>query len=360
MLRLGLARLGGGLLLGLALVCAGCGGAAQKDSGAAQKDSGAAQPPAASGATAGGSATGEQQAEVSKVIATVNGKPLYRAFYEQNLSFMRNRLPAGADAGSMDLYLNARFDALDRLVEDELIYQEAQRRGLMASDADVQADYDRMAEAAGGEAPFLATMYAQHITRDGALEAVRRKLTVDQFIKKMIDPMITVTDSEMAQYYNTHLKRFTPQRWSRVSHVLVICPRTAESDIVTRAAQRASQIAANARAGTSFEQLAKEFSEDAASAARGGSLGWMKAGESVPEFDEVVERLAPGEVSDPVRTDHGFHVIKVVEVKGGAPLPLEEVKDACREAVVTTKKAEYLRSLTSQLRSSAEIVSYLN
>jgi len=338
----------GALLVAVALCGWGCAAAPE------------GQAPAGALETSAPGSASQTQEQVSQVVARVNGKPLYKAFYEQNLSYIRNRLPAGGETGSMDEYLNAKFDALERLIDDELIFQEAQRQGLMAGEPDVLKEYARMTEAAGGEAPFLSTMYAQHITKDGALEAVRRKLTVDNFIKVKIDPQIQVSDSDIAAFYNANLSRFTPHRWSRVAHVLVTCPRSAADDIATRAARRAAEIAASARAGTPFAKLATEFSEDPSSAVRGGSLGWMKQGEFPAEFEAAVESLSIGQISDPVRTDHGYHIIQLLETKGGEPLPLEEVKDACREGVLKSRKAEMLRSISSQLKSSAEIVSYMN
>ena len=107
--------------------------------------------------------------EFSQVIAKVNGRPLYRAFYEQNLSYIRSRIPIGGRAHHTEMYLKAPSDALERLVDDELIYQEALREGMSASDAEVQAEYDRAAKAAGGERYFLVSLQSQHISKKMAI-----------------------------------------------------------------------------------------------------------------------------------------------------------------------------------------------
>ena len=104
--------------------------------------------------------------------------------------------------------------------------------------------------------------------------------------------------------------------------------------------------------------MARDHSEDSTSLA-GGSLGRIRKGYAQPEFDTVAFSLAPGEISDPVRTDAGFHIIKAGERVGGTPRPFAEVAEDCRKAVLNQKIAAALKERIARLRDGSRIDSYL-
>lgn len=309
----------------------------------------------------GGSAEVARQAGVEpqpEVIGEVNGRPLYKPFYEQNLAYIEARLSKDVSSADVERYMNAKFEAFDMLVQDELLAEEARRRGITATDEEVQAELKRSAQAAGGESMFLAALRAKGIGRTQVLDGIRRKLTVDRFVKETIAPSLKASEDEAVSYYNQHLDRFTPEAWVKASHIFVSCPRDADADRLRRAHDHARKILQSIRSGASFEEMAKEYSEDG-TAELGGSLGRMKKGYAPPEFDAVAFSIAPGEVSDLVRTDKGFHIIKVKERFGGKPRPYAEVADVCRKNVLNQKQAATIQELTSRLRSTAQVVSNL-
>jgi len=305
------------------------------------------------------SASTAPEEHLSPVVAHVNGRPLYRAFYEQSLSYIRNRLPAGQSESTVERYLRAPDDAFDRLVDDELIYQQAQTEGLVAPPDEVARELDRISEPAGGLEAFFAAMRAQGLGRLEAEEGIRKRLTIDKYIKTRLSPLAaTATDEEMLNFYNKHINRFTPELWVKLYHILIRCPRDAEATVVNKSRERVNKILANIRAGESFEGMARDFSEDS-SAHLGGSLGFVKKGATWPEVDAIAFSIAPGLVSDPVRTDAGFHILRVTERRGGVPDSFESVKETCRKAVLTAKQSEAIQQLTDRLRASAKIVSYI-
>ena len=296
---------------------------------------------------------------LSAVVATVNGRPLYRAFYDQSLTFMRNRLNAGQDTTTVERYINAKFEALDRLIDDELIYQEAQNEGIAVSEDNIQEEFKRASAGSGGEQRFLSIMRQQGISRFDAVEGIRRRLTINKFMRDKVMSGITVTDEEALSFYNTNLQKFTPELWVKLFQITVLCPRSDPPARAEQARKRAAKILANIQAGEPFEAMAKEFSDDR-SASVGGNIGFVKRGATYPEFDAVIFTLKPGEVSEVLRTDIGFHIVKVVERRGGTPIPFESSKEECRKAVLSQKQADAVRAIASRLRESAKIVTHLN
>jgi len=315
----------------------------------------AADPKGRETAAADTSSVDDRQPEV---IGTVNGRPLYKSFYEQNLSFIETRLSKDVGSADVERYLNARFEAFDMLVQDELLSEEAQRQGIGVTDEEVQAELARSAQASGGESIFLASLKARGMGRRQALEGIRRKLIVDRFVKEKLQPGITVTDDESIAYYNAHLDRFTPEAWVKASHIFIGCPGSADEDRVRKAREHAEKILRAIRGGASFEEMARQHSEDG-TASMGGSLGRMKKGYAPEAFDKVAFSLPPGQVSDVVQTDKGFHIIKVTDRFGGAPRPYQEVADVCRKNVQNQKQATAIEELMRRLKSQAQIVSQL-
>jgi len=296
---------------------------------------------------------------LSSVVAEVNGQPIYRAFYEQSLNFMRTRIEKSRQGSGVEGYLNAKFDALERLIDDELLYQQAGRDGIAATDDEVRAELGRAVAGTGGEEKFFGAMRSQGISRFDAINGIRRRLTVNKFVKERITAELAVSDAEAVDYYNANLVRFTPEAWVKLYEISILAPKHTTTELAEKARRRAEKLLANLKAGESFEALAKEYSEDSSSML-GGAVGLVKRGATYPEFDAVMFSLKPGEVSDVIRTEDGFHILKVTERRGGDVKPFESVKEDCRRAVMTKKQAEMLTQLTSRLRSTANIVSHLD
>jgi len=322
-----------------ALLLAGCGAQSTPDaSGAASEELAA------------------QEGDVSQTVALVNGEPLYRAFYEQNLNYLRKRL--GSEPGKVEDYLNSKFDAMQMLISDELLYQEAKREGISAEDSDVHADFAGLVRSAGGEPQLLASLLAQHIDREMAIQGIRKRLTIDKFVTEKIDPTISVTREEAVEFYNQNQEALTPEALAKVHQILIRCQRDADPEVVDAAREAAESLRREILAGASFTEMARDHSEDS-SASIGGSLGFVKKGALPPELDAAAFSLGPGEMSEPIRTDYGFHLVLVTERRGGEVPDFEEVETKCRERVLAGKRSAAIRALVGRLKKEAEIETYL-
>src|SRR5690606_14562384 len=161
---------------------------------------------------------------------------------------------------------------------------------------------------------------------------------------------ISVTDDEIAAYYEQNKQRFTNPEVRRVSHILILAESGASEQEREAARQRAQQVADKAKANPAdFAELARTESEDVGTAAEGGSLGPISPGSMVPEFEQVAFALNEGEVSDVVQTDFGFHVIKADEVRGAAIKSLDEVRDQLANEIRTQKGGARFGEIASRL-----------
>lgn len=153
---------------------------------------------------------------------------------------------------------------------------------------------------------------------------------------------VKIDDAALTEYYEAHKSQYTAPEERSVNHVLVQVKRNASEAEVTAAKAKADTLRALiAAGGQTIEQVAKESSDDVGSKAEGGATGFFPRGVMAPEFEQAAFSLKVGELSEPVRTDFGFHIIKVKEARTGGLKPFAEAK-ADVEAAYRTEQAETL------------------
>jgi peptidyl-prolyl cis-trans isomerase D len=169
-----------------------------------------------------------------------------------------------------------------------------------------------------------------------------------------LQPQVTVTDREIELYYQDHRDEFRQEEQACASHILVKVRKgdSGEGHSEEEARKIAQDLLEKVRAGGDFAALAKKYSEDQGSAQNGGDLGCFPPGRMVPEFDDAVFAMQPGQVSDLVKTQFGFHIIRLNSHREETVLPLAQVKDRIR-ASVTDQKVRELAERKSQALSDA-------
>jgi peptidyl-prolyl cis-trans isomerase D len=160
---------------------------------------------------------------------------------------------------------------------------------------------------------------------------------------------LSITESDARVYYDENPDEFRGPDERNASHILI-----AFGDDEAAAEQLALEISERVRSGDSFEALAAEFSADTGTAVSGGNLGWLGAGDApAPEFEEALFELGQGEISDPVRTDFGFHVIKLVQLRAGKVLQFDGVKDELVQRLQEDAAIEIYGELVDELDERA-------
>ena len=150
----------------------------------------------------------------------------------------------------------------------------------------------------------------------------KRKVKYALLDVQAIRDRITVSPQDVQNYFEDNAQQFSTPEQVRASHILLKTEGKNEEDVRTLA----EDIAKKARAGADFAALAKQYSEDESNNTTGGDLDYFSRGQMVPEFDAAAFSLEPGEVSDPVKTSFGYHVIKMAEKRAATSRPLAEVQ----------------------------------
>ncbi|HXI04562.1 MAG TPA: peptidyl-prolyl cis-trans isomerase [Candidatus Saccharimonadales bacterium] len=299
------------------------------------------------------SVTDVKEEHLSVPVAVVNGAQIYRSTYEQVLTFLRDQVGTGTD-DSVERYLSARDNALERVIDMELLYQEAVRRGYDLKPEELKVEYARRVAKAGSEEAYLAGARKQHFSKSEVLSGIRHQLAVEHFVRKVIEPSITESDDELRAYYKAHPKPFTSEKTVRLGSIFVNAPAGGSSNQQSAALTKISKALAALKNGEDFEKVAREYSEDAV-AVLGGNLGFIKRGVLPKNLEQAAFSLKPGEVSNILRSDLGYHLLMVYETKGGELRPFDEVKEEIRKRVFENKKAEQVAKLVNRLREEAKV-----
>ena len=251
-------------------------------------------------------------AQQPKVLARVDGKDITEEEVFQVLQSM------GPQAMMMYGSPEGR-----KMVLDELISMR-----LFALDG-AKAKLDETAE-------FKATM-----------ENLRARVLAQAAMRDAIKD-VAVTDDEVKKFYDENPEHFTQPERVHARHILL--PDDAAS------ADQIAKVQADLKAGTSFEELAKSMSQDPGSAPNGGDLGEFQKGQMVKEFEDAAFALKePGDISEPVKTQFGWHIIKLEKHIPAAVIPFDEVKSQIMQEVENRKVSEILKARAEELKKSFKV-----
>jgi peptidyl-prolyl cis-trans isomerase D len=195
-------------------------------------------------------------------------------------------------------------------------------------------------------AAYYASHKAQFQTPEWAKVAYA-ELRLDQLAAQ-----ITVSESDLRAAYEKAKDRYVTPEKRRASHILIAIPAGKDGDAIAR--KKAEDILAQARAGKDFAALAKQYSQDPGSAAKGGDLGWAERSNFVAPFAEALFSAPVGEIRGPVKTQYGYHIIRVDEVQPGKTQTFEQARTEVDAQVRRDRAADQFGDRQEQLQRRLE------
>jgi len=262
------------------------------------------------------------QQPVDRIVAVVGTRPILASQIEEEMvqaQAQGQHVPPDS-AGRVAM----RRDILDRIIELELLVQQAQRdTTIKITDQEVldqvEQTYQNVRKQFTSEVEFREQIKQAHF---GSVEEWRRWLADEQrrqlYAQRLIEAQkqkgklkpIPPTDAQMREFWEQN-KSQQPRRPATVGFRQIVIRPDPDSAAKRRAYQLAESLVVQIRHGADFAAAAKRFSGDSASAAQGGELGWFRRGVMVKEFEDWAFHMKPGETSDPVETPFGFHIIQI-------------------------------------------------
>lgn len=278
------------------------------------------------------------------VAAKVNGEVITLEELDKQVEQLKQQYPdmfEGADGEGRLIDFKSRI--LDNLINQKLIAQAAEEKGVEVTDADVDKQIEQLRAGFSDEEQFTAALESAGMTEESLGTQVRDQLLTQKLIETLTSD-ITATDEEVKAYYDNNESQFFQQEAKRSSHILFKPEDKAKAEEVLK----------QLNDGGDFAALAKANSVDTATAEKGGDLGWPSSA-YVTEFEEALAKLDVGETSGLVQSPYGWHIIRVTDERSGSQQKLEDVKDQIVQILQQQARADSYQQYLDDLRAKATI-----
>ena len=307
-------------------------------------------------AAAGCGSSDESSQEVpDDAVAVVGDQKISRAEYEQVLAQARTSYKARKQdfpkAGSTD------FEQLKQAIVRSLVEQEqfeigAEDLGVTVTDEEITKRLNQLKEQyfGGDEKKYKAELEKQGLTEEQVRDDLRSRLLSEKIYKE-VTADVEVTDADVKKHYDENKSQFGTPASREVRHILISCSKAADC---RRAKEKADDLHRQIENGGDFAALARKNSDDPSSKAQGGKFTAQK-GATVPPFDRTAFALETGEVSEPVKTQFGWHIIEAAApAKEASTKPLSTVEDTIRQQLLQQKQNEAMNKWVEDLQERLE------
>ena len=279
------------------------------------------------------------------------------------------------------IYLLLKDRIINELIVKSLLDEEIQKRGIKVTNKDVDEAIKTIIDKVGSKEQLDAILKENGISNSQFKDDLKEEVKMKKLAQQLGNS--SVSDAEAKKFYNDNINKFKYPDKVRASHILISVNPAEITEIVKSDAKNKNLDEAGIKAKvneeikareakvnkllaevkkdqTQFAKLAKENSDDTASAVKGGDLGFFTAKEMVPEFSKAAFAMKPNTVSDkPVQTQFGYHIIMVTDRAAAGQTPYEKVKNDIKGYLENQKQIEMIDNLTESLKKNAKI-EYVN
>jgi len=285
---------------------------------------------------------GDDETVPTDAVAVVDGQEIaktdYDALISQAKKSYKNQKRDFPKAGSQE-FQTLKNQAVQFLVQREQFEQEADNLDVNITDKQVDARLAQIQKQyfGGDKKKYERQLKAQGLSDTQVRNDIRAQIVSEKIFAKVTTD-VKVTDQQIEDYYDKNKAQYSQPESRDVRHILV------------KTKAKADQLEKQLKAGASFAALAKKFSEDTGSKANGGKLTISK-GQTVAPFDKVAFELKKNAISQPVKTEFGYHIIQPLsDTKTAKVTPLKDVKESIRQQLAQTKKNEAMTKWVDELK----------
>ena len=250
-----------------------------------------------------------------------------------------------------------REKTLASIIEKRLQLQQAEREKIVVDDAEMKEQLDEILKRLGAknEVEFEQMVKAQGLTLDGVKKRLREQLLVERIKRRKVNLRISVTEEDIDQYLNSNREKLETGLSFEARHILFVPTAGAGEDGWQASRRRAEDVYTRVMGGEEFGELAREFSDDTATAKNGGRLGVLKRGELSPDIEKAILRLSPGEHSPPFRSEVGYHLFELESKETLAGEQLAQARNQIRDILYKQKYEVRLNEWLVEIRGKAII-----
>jgi peptidyl-prolyl cis-trans isomerase C len=287
------------------------------------------------------------------VALTVNGQPITAADVNEAAEFFQRQQAQLAFLSPDQVFNgggNIRRAAARQLAANMLLLAEAKRLGWQADSARINAAAERFIAQFPDRETFKSQLALMGESEESMRKGITEEFILDSLLNNVGASAGAVGEEEIRAQYDADKERYKEPESARASHIVFELEPTASDSQVRAIMEKAKAVAAKAKGGADFDALAKEHSPTA-----GGDIGWFKKGDLVPDLEKKIFSMKKGDISDPVPSGMGIHIIKKTDEKTPRQLEYAEAEAGIRRTLADRKKAERINAYVDSLIGTADI-----
>ncbi len=301
-----------------------------------------------------------QAFDMTKTLAKFDGGKVTQKELDKYLVFLKNQDPASVPAETDPQYLVLQQNIVDSIAVLKLLDQYGAKNGFAVTDAEMAVEYDNLVKSYASPEAFEQDLIDRKIDRPFLDEQIKSQLLRDKVYAKVTEKTV-VSDAETQKYYEDNRETlFKVPDQVKVSHILikfnVATGETVTEAVKAEAKKRIDDVASQLENGADFTEMVTKYSEDTASVPAGGDIGYISAGQTVPEFEAAAFALEVGKLSEVVETTYGYHILKVSEKKESYIQTFDEVKDTVKSYLLSNKQMEEWQNFVYSLVDASKVV----
>ena len=288
------------------------------------------------------------------VAAVVNGTEISRKALDRELSMVTHRLGSQGQQLGKEQIDKVRTNVLNNMIDRELLYQDALKNGIQVDNKAVDAQLETMKKNFSGDEEYRKALEMMNTSEADLKANISQGMAIQQLIETKVTPQVQITDAQNKEFYDTHPELFKKPEQVKASHILIKAEPSASEADKAAARKKIEEVQAKLKKGEKFDALAKEHSQ-CPSSSKGGDLGYFSRGQMVKPFEDAAYAMEPGQVSDIVTTQFGYHLIQVVDKKPESTTAYEEAKDKIGNHLRQEKMIEGVNTYIQKLKADAKI-----
>ncbi|MBI4000096.1 MAG: SurA N-terminal domain-containing protein [Candidatus Omnitrophica bacterium] len=294
---------------------------------------------------------------VDRIAAVVNNEVITQSEFDTIFRPIYEQIKKDYQGPNLQRELEiVRLKLLTQMIEDRLVYQEAEKLGLTVSETEIQEELSAFEKQFQKPETFEEELKKSGITLEDFKKRIRERIAITKFHQSMIRGKVLVSPTEVEEYYKGH-----PQEFNEKEQIKTWCITLRKSDEAIRKGimdesvkKKAARLIEKLKRGEDFEKIAREHSEDS-HAAEGGLMGFVQRGDMVGTIDQVLFSLSENSFSDILETETGYHIFKVGEKRAASHKTFEEAKDGIYENMFRTKAHKRFVSWMDELKKKSYI-----
>ncbi len=290
------------------------------------------------------------------IVATVDNEPILMSDLREEVApFLADLKSQGASAQQIQQEMEQALQkALDRYIERLLLYRKAINEGLQVDEKEIDDRVNKIKKRYGSPEEFNKLLEESGEMMSEFRERIKQQIIALSYAmkkRKEFEKEITVSEPDISKYYNEHIEEFQNPQRTKVRRIFLPAPK--EADERTKVRERIMEIFDRLQQGADFGSVAENESQGP-EADRAGLIGWVSKGDLVPELEEAIEKLSVGEISTPIETEWGFHILKVEEKEESGKLSYEQariiIEPKLKEQYINERYQKWLNELKKTAR----------